>query len=588
MAGLEVQSAAAGSGWRSTGAGAGAGGGGRRTGGRLDSGEDACRDLSAPRSDAAAGAGCDRWRASGGAGGGGGGWTTGGCDVTALATSALLAATRAVVTLATAMRTPAPPGAGVGGGESAPVWAVPEPFADGLVGAVAFPAWLFRVVAGFASCDPSGSEAVVSPTPLAFLSDALALARSVRFFAGGLAGSDSGAPASAAYQGRRPERLRALAGALGPVDGTVGALLGTLAARARLGVAAGAAAGSGVGSDGGSSAAAASNSVSCSAAGASAGASTSTASTSGGSAVSTSCGPAASTSGASTASSTAAASTSGGSAPEASASGTSAASATSTASSSSGSTASSSGGSATSGSTSTSTAAAASTGRDFLAALTAATPRHPQPAPPRRPRLRHTIGLAPGPALLDECELAAQPVTSGQLAGADVDLPLGALLPALGPVLEPHEPDLVVQLVRAPRRRELVLQECDPSIEQVPGHRLVEWGVGATPLARLDVDDGAGQLDHLGLLGEDRDGEALHPLDVDVGLVGHRLGRPPGPETSLDLPRRQVAVAMAGGRRRLVGATARLARPRAIAAPLGLGDGIEKVVLEGNDVATGL
>ncbi len=196
-------------------------------------------------------------------------------------------------------------------------------------------------------------------------------------------------------------------------------------------------------------------------------------------------------------------------------------------------------------------------------------------------------GPAQARSRLDVAELGRHLVPGHQLAGADVELPAGLLGPAPRPVGEADHPHLVVQLVGGPRPVEHVVGDPGAPVEQVPRHRLVEALARGRPLG-VDVDERAGQLHHLGLLGEDRHREALDPLHLDVGLLGHVLHRPTGPQPGLHLPGREQAPHAGLGTRPgrvLASRPHHRSHGRAIGPTLGLGDRVEDLGVEGDDVA---
>src|SRR5207302_11044007 len=139
-------------------------------------------------------------------------------------------------------------------------------------------------------------------------------------------------------------------------------------------------------------------------------------------------------------------------------------------------------------------------------------------------------------------------------------------------------PDFVLELERAPAELEGVLADGDTLVGEVPAYRRAE-GLRGLPQAGLRISHGPRPLDHLGLLGDDRYGEALDPFDVDAGLGRHLGDRAAGPEVGLDLARRQAAVGAAP----MAGTF--LVALVAVAQPLGLGDGGEKLCVERHHVA---
>ena len=91
-----------------------------------------------------------------------------------------------------------------------------------------------------------------------------------------------------------------------------------------------------------------------------------------------------------------------------------------------------------------------------------------------------------------------------------------------------------------------------------------------------------GPFDHLRLLGDDRDGEALHPLALDASFGRHLGDGPASPELGLNLAGCQAAVGAGAGAAPLGVVT--LLGLVAVAHPLGLGDGGEQGLVEGHHV----
>ena len=93
-----------------------------------------------------------------------------------------------------------------------------------------------------------------------------------------------------------------------------------------------------------------------------------------------------------------------------------------------------------------------------------------------------------------------------------------------------------------------------------------------------------GPLNHLGLLGHNRYGEALDPVGVDTCLGRHLGDGAAGAEVGLDLPRRQAAVATAVAGPLFVALLALVA----VAQAFGLSDGRQQLLVERDHVAAGL
>jgi hypothetical protein len=121
-----------------------------------------------------------------------------------------------------------------------------------------------------------------------------------------------------------------------------------------------------------------------------------------------------------------------------------------------------------------------------------------------------------------ESQLEPKPVPRHQGARRRVEEPLGFHVTGAMAVSEAYEPLALDELVRRPRRRELVVGEPDAAVRQIPNDRGRKHSVGVAS-ARRAQDYLTGSGDGRRLLRQHRCSETLDPLDRNSRL-GRHLG----------------------------------------------------------------